>query len=121
MNLQELEAQGFRLDIEGENLAVYAPNFLMTEDHINPLREHKQELMSQIVLRKFCQLVKHYAADRGVLLSSTVITRQLDSADIACLLRIPVWEKQQWAELLADRLTRGWPIADRTPDDAALH
>jgi len=121
MKLQEVEAQGYRLDVEADHLAVYGPDYLLTDERLDTLREHREELIDQVLLRKFCQLVKHYGADRSVLLSDEEIRRELDEKDLACLRRLEVWDKQMWAELLADRLTRNWIVSDRVPESALLH
>jgi hypothetical protein len=121
MKLQEVEAQGYRLDVEAERLAVYGPEYLLSDNRLELLRKHRDELIDQVLVRKFCQLVKHYGADRGVLLSDEEITRELDEKDVACLRRLEIWDKHVWAELLADRLTRNWTIADRIPKDTTFH
>jgi hypothetical protein len=54
----------------------------------------------------FCQLVRHYGADHQRLLSYEEIMVELDADDIACLQHLDRHDKQIWAQLLADRLTR---------------
>ena len=121
MNLYDIEKQGYRLGVEAGRLAFNSPQELLTENRLQTLREHKQELIDQVLLRNFCKLVIHYGIDRNVLLTEERISRELDDADIECLRHNETWEKQQWAEMLADRLTRGWTLADQLPDDAVLH
>jgi hypothetical protein len=64
MNLHDVEKQGYRLGVESGQLAVYGPQELLTEDRLQTLREHKQELIDQVLLRNFCKLVIHYGIHR---------------------------------------------------------
>ena len=120
MNLRDIEDLGYRLDVEAGNLAVYGPEELLTDDRLEALRKHKQELIDQVLLRKFCDWVRAYGTDYQVLLSDLEIVRELDSADIECLRSLDTPEKQVWAELLAHRLTKNWTAADRRTDES-LH
>ena len=56
-------------------------------------------------IANFCQLVRHYGADRQCLLSYEEIMTGLDDDDIACLETLDRHDKQVWTELLANRLT----------------
>ena len=47
MNLHDIENQGYRLEVEAGNLAVYGPEELLTDDRLKILREHKQELIEK--------------------------------------------------------------------------
>ena len=113
MNLHDIENQGSRLDVEAGHLAVYGPQELLTDDRLEALRKHKQELIDQVILRKFCDLVRAYGTDHQVLLSDLEIVRELDAADLHTLRSLDTRNKQMWAELLAYRLTRDWTAANR--------
>jgi len=54
----------------------------------------------------FCQLVRHYGADRQRLLSYEEIMVELDADDLKELEHTEKRDRQIWAEMLADRLTR---------------
>ena len=120
MNLNDIESQGYTLDVEAGHLAVYGPQELLTDDRLELLRKHKQELIDQVLLRKFCDLVRVFGTAHQVLLSDMEIVRELDAADIECLRSLDTRNKQLWAELLAYRLTRNWTAADRRADET-LH
>ena len=107
MNLRDIERQGYTLDVEAGQLAVYGPPELLTDDRMETLRQHKQELMDQVILRKFCDLVRAFGTKYQVLLDDPVIVRELDVADMACLRSLDTYNKQIWAELLAYRLCNG--------------
>jgi len=67
---------------------------------------HSTDKTDKTPVRNFCQLVRHYGADRSCLLSYEEIMAELDADDIACLPTLDRHDKQVWAEMLADRLTR---------------
>lgn len=106
MNLQEVESQGYRLDLEQNQLAVYGPDHLLTEKKLAPLRQHRDSLIKQVATRDFCHLVQAYSAVRGCLLDRSMIEAELDDMDIEELVRIDSAAKQGWAEMLAYRLTK---------------
>jgi hypothetical protein len=106
VNLREAESLGFRLELEQNRLAVYGPEGLMTEDSLARLKLHREGLIRQVAVRKFCQLVRAFGTAHGVLLDDHVIEDQLGEGDIDELLRVDVAAKQGWAEMLCYRLSR---------------
>ena len=113
MNLRDIENQGYQLTVESGRLAVIGPTELLTEDRLEALRKHKKELIDQVLLRDFCTLVRAYGVEHQVLLTDSQIIWELNADDIARLREIDRYAKQQWAETLAHRLTKGWTAADR--------
>jgi hypothetical protein len=111
LRLQDYEQFGYRFGIEGGRLAVTAPSKLMSTQAIEQMRRCRDDLVTEVNLRNFCQLVRHHAADRQCLLSYEEILAGLDDDDMEDLLNLDRQEKQVWAELLAHRLTRSkvWP------------
>jgi hypothetical protein len=65
----------------------------------------------QQTLNRFVRLVRSYGTEYGVLLHPKEIETELDDRDIAHLLNLDRGEKQDWAELMAYRLTRNWTSA----------
>lgn len=106
MNLHEAESQGYRLNLEQNQLAVYGPDHLLTESKLARLRQHRDSLIREVAVRDFCKLVQAYSAVHGCILDQCNVEAELDNADIEELLRVDTVAKQGWAEMLAYRLTK---------------
>ena len=55
---------------------------------------------------KFARLVRAYATSRGFLFEIETILAELDAADIEDLKKIEVCQKQDWAQMLAYRMSK---------------
>jgi hypothetical protein len=68
--------------------------------------DHLKKVTDKTPVSRFCQLVRHYGADRQRLLSYEEIMVELDADDLKELEQTDRRDRQIWAEMLADRLTR---------------
>jgi hypothetical protein len=109
----DLERQGFRFELRGDQLKVRAPAGALDDSAVKRLRRQKPRLMAEVRLRDFVTLVRCYGADHGILLHRSAIAAELDAVAAADLASATRETRQAWAAAIAWRLTRpriaSWP------------
>lgn len=114
--LVELEQQGYKFRLDGEQIMVRGPG-LGDQATVELLRGHKPDILCELRLRDFVDLVRAEAAcTHGRLLHRDAIRRELDADDVADLTQTTREHRQAWAASIAHRLTAPDPSRQPTLD-----
>ncbi len=105
--LTALEADGFKFCIKGAMLSVKAPKELLNPQAVDRLRNWRDDLITELLLRSFCNEVQQFSfCKHGLHIKDQVIKIELDDIDMACLRNTTPAERSVWAEILAYRLCK---------------
>lgn len=105
--LTALEADGFEFRMKGARLAVNAPKELLNPQAVDRLRCWRDDLITELVLRNFCNEVQQFGfCKHGTHIKDQIIKTELDDIDRTCLQDTTPAERSVWAELLAYRLCK---------------
>lgn len=105
--IADLEQQGYRFRLEGDQVMVSGWDGLIEPDELLRIRERKTEILIALRVQAFVELVRAIGASKHqILLPRKEIESLLDADDIRELFNIARAERRAWAELLASRLCK---------------
>lgn len=103
--LQRYEAAGFAFRLEGDEIKCRPPQWVPDEIKAR-IKRDRDQILAELLLRRFTELVQHMGTDYGVVIDEHVIRAEMDDRDREYLSEAPREERAVWASLLAYRLAR---------------